>query len=73
MTEIAARVGFMTVAELEARRRTGAPPLVLDVRNRAAWVTRPERIPGALWVPLEEVPARVRDLPTDRPIVVYCS
>lgn len=73
MTEIATGVGVVTVAELDARRRAGAPPLVLDVRNRAAWVTRPERIPGAIWVPLEEVPARIHDLPADRSIVVNCS
>jgi hydroxyacylglutathione hydrolase len=73
MMETTAQVSAMTVAELEARSRTGAAPLVLDVRNRAAWVTRPERIPGAIWMPLEEVPARARDLPADRPIVVYCS
>jgi rhodanese-related sulfurtransferase len=67
-----------TIARLEplelARRLAGdRPPVVLDVRRRDTWATEGGRVPGALWLPLEEIPERARDLPRETPIVVYCS
>lgn len=64
------RVG---VAELDQRLRAGERLLVLDVRPREAWSGDTVRIPGATWLPLDEVPQRARDLPRGRPLVVYCS
>ncbi len=66
-------VGRMTASELYARLRQGDRIAVLDVRRREAWSVDPGRLPGAIWLPLEEVPQRVRDLPRDTQIVVYCS
>lgn len=63
----------ITVSELDRRLRAGEALAILDVRRREAWATDPARIPGALWLPLEEVPQRVRELPRDTHLVVYCS
>ncbi len=53
--------------------RQGERIVVLDVRRREAWVADPDHIPGATWVPLEEVPQRTRELRPDTHIVLYCS
>lgn len=67
--------GFRTmgVDELARRLHDRAATLVLDVRHREAWSVEGVTIPGAVWVPLDEVPERVRDLPRDVPLVVFCS
>ncbi|MBI3458063.1 MAG: hypothetical protein HY002_20000 [Candidatus Rokubacteria bacterium] len=63
----------ITAGTLDAARRRGEPVVILDVRRREAWTVDPARIPGAVWLPLEEVPQRARDLPADAHLVVYCS
>lgn len=74
--EADAAVGSMTAAELaalyDAGGRLRAGVAVLDVRRaeeRAA-----HAIPGSIWVPLEDLlhGAGAADVPTDRPVVVYC-
>ena len=64
------RVG---AAELDRRLQSGEKITILDVRRREAWASDPLRIAQALWLPLEEVPRRARDLPSDTHLVVYCS
>ncbi len=73
MTESMNNVGRMTATELQARLRQGDRIAVLDVRRREAWSADPGRVPGAIWLPLEEVPQRVRNLPQDTQLVLYCS
>ena len=73
MAESINNVGRMTATELHARLRRGERIAVLDVRRREAWSADPGRIPGASWLPLEEVPQRVRHLPRDTQLVLYCS
>lgn len=63
----------ITAHDLDQARRRGERVVVVDVRHRAAWASDPSRIPGAVWLPLEEVPRRSRDLPPDEHVVVYCS
>lgn len=47
------------------------PPLVLDVRED--WEVQIGRIPGSLHIPMQKIPARLRELlDADRPIVCYC-
>jgi rhodanese-related sulfurtransferase len=47
-----------------------AKPLLLDVRE--PWEHRICRIEGAELVPMQTVPAKVDELPADRPIVCFC-
>lgn len=59
-------------AELRVRMADPDAPLVLDVRNAG------ERENGALieaarHIPLAELPRRLAEVPTDRPIVVHCA
>jgi rhodanese-related sulfurtransferase len=49
------------------------PVTVLDVRRPERWSEDRECIPGAVWVPHDEIPRRAQDLRPDRDLVVYCS
>jgi rhodanese-related sulfurtransferase/DNA-binding transcriptional ArsR family regulator len=59
----------VTRAEL-ARRLYAGSVLVLDVRPAAEYAAG--HIPGALSIPLGELPARLDTLPPDAEIVAYC-
>jgi membrane protein DedA with SNARE-associated domain/rhodanese-related sulfurtransferase len=63
----------ISVAELYAHLGTAAPPVVLDVRSATAAGLQPQRIPGALQVPLQEVDQHLGKLPRDRAIILYCA
>ncbi len=65
-----ARIG---VAELYTHLGSATPPVVLDVRTPTATGLQPQRIPGALQVPLQEVARHVGQLPRDRDIILYCA
>lgn len=73
MPEPSHEVTRMTAGDVEACRKQGDRLAILDVRRRQAWSSDPARIPGAIWVPLDEVPRRARELPLDAHLVVYCS
>ncbi|WP_268257422.1 rhodanese-like domain-containing protein, partial [Streptomyces hydrogenans] len=64
--------GRVTAARLRAALADERPPVVVDVR------TCGEReangfIDAALHLPLNELPARSAELPTDRPLVLHCA
>ena len=45
---------------------------LLDVRRKADYEAEPNLIPGAAWCDPEQVESWSRELPKDRPVVVYC-
>ena len=51
-----------------AQRDSGA--FILDVRDTVEW--NDYHIPGAMLIPLSELPNRLGELPRDRTLVVYC-
>jgi adenylyltransferase/sulfurtransferase len=59
-------------AEVAARRSTGEPMTLLDVREADEVETA--HIEGSVWIPLGELEARMDELEAarDRPIVVHC-
>lgn len=59
----------ITLDELRAGLATG-DMLLLDVRPRLEFAAG--HLPGALSIPLDELPARLDNLPRDRVIVTYC-
>ena len=60
----------VTVAELDRRRAAGEAITILDVRE--PWELDIARFSDALAIPLATLPARVGEVPTDRPVVVVC-
>ena len=67
------RMARITVNELYRLLDSGAAPLIVDVRSQTAQSLEPRRIPGALHVPVQDMESRIRELPRDREIVVYCT
>lgn len=58
------------VAALQAQMKTN-PPFLLDVREPYEW--RQVHLPGALHIPMNDVPQRLDELPQTAPIVVFCA
>lgn len=52
------------------RRLEAGDVLLLDVRPDTEFAAG--HLPGATGIPLEDLPARVRELPRDREVVAYC-
>ena len=63
------RAPFVLPADAAARVRAGEA-ILLDVRE--AFELALASVPGAVHVPMGEVPARLAELPRDRPILVLC-
>ena len=63
----------ISVDELYAQIESGSEPVIVDVRSPTAQALQSQRIPGALLVPLHEVPRHVGALPRDRDIILYCT
>jgi rhodanese-related sulfurtransferase len=60
----------VTVDELKTLREAGVAHCLLDVREADELAIA--SIPGALWIPMGEIPERTAEIPTDREIVVMC-
>lgn len=58
-------------AELDKKLRSGKRPLVLDVRQKDEY--RSGHIAGAKLIPLNELGARLKELPQSREIVCVCA
>lgn len=67
------RLARITVAELKLLIDAGNAPTIVDVRNRSAHLHDPRRIPGAMKMTVDEVDARLADLPRDREVILYCT
>jgi len=70
-TPSGARDWEITAVELKRRMDAGDAPFVLDVREPNEFQIN--RIPGAVLIPLGELPRRYQELPRDRPIVTQCK
>jgi adenylyltransferase/sulfurtransferase len=60
----------LTATQLKRELGSGKPPFVLDVRNPNEYQIA--RIPGAYLLPLQQLPARLKELDPARDIVVHC-
>lgn len=68
---LAGREGMLPIDREELRHRVlSGDVVVLDVRPRDEFETG--HIPGAASVPLDELEARLAELPSDREVVAYC-
>jgi rhodanese-related sulfurtransferase len=60
----------ISVDDLKRRRDAGEELVLLDVREPDE--LRTASISWASWIPMREVPARMHELPRDKPLVVMC-
>jgi sulfur-carrier protein adenylyltransferase/sulfurtransferase len=61
----------MTVLELKERIDRGEAPVIVDVREQAEFDIC--RIPGAILIPLTQLPARLNELDRRQEIVLQCK
>ncbi len=61
---------LVTAERLAAELASAAPPVVLDVRTDVEW--RKGHLRGALHVPVDDLRARLWDVPKGRRIALYC-
>lgn len=66
----AAPVGLMSAAELLDRMERGDAPVIVDVRQPEEWAAG--HIPGALHIPLGDMPRRMGELNRDAETVLVC-
>jgi len=67
------RMARISVADLNQLIQSGSQPLIIDVRSPSARALEPRWIPGALHISLPDVGLRLKDLPRDRDIILYCT
>jgi membrane protein DedA with SNARE-associated domain len=67
------KLARISVAELKRMIADGEAPLIVDVRNRSAHLHDPRRIPGAVRMTVDEIGAKLGELPRDREIILYCT
>ena len=67
------RMARISVSDLYELIQSGAAPLIIDVRSVTARDLEPRWIPGALHVPLQDVAHRLKELPRDRDVILYCT
>ena len=61
----------ITADDLRAQLTAAVPPLLLDVRSSLEYERR--HLPGAVLLPLPQLPARVAEVPREGTVVVYCQ
>ncbi len=60
-----------TITSDKAHEFVAAGATLLDVRTEAEWSRG--HLPGAVLVPVDELAARLGEIPRDKPVVVYCA
>jgi rhodanese-related sulfurtransferase len=63
----------VSVDEVRQRLDHGEPLVFLDVRNPQAWASSDVKLPGAIRMALDDLPARMGELSRHQPIVAYCT
>jgi membrane protein DedA with SNARE-associated domain/rhodanese-related sulfurtransferase len=67
------RMARINVNDLNQLMAAGQAPLIVDVRSHTARSLEPRWIPTAIHAPVEEMAHRIRDLPRERDVVLYCT
>lgn len=67
------RIDRISPEELHRLMESGEDVVVVDLRHRYDFEATPEGIPGALFMPAEELESRAAEIPRDREVVLYCT
>lgn len=62
--------GGVEISVDEAYEQYQRGAFLLDVREESEW--NASHIPGAAWIPLAQLPARMNEVPRDRLVIVVC-
>jgi len=67
------RIARITPEELKHKLDAGEAVMVLDVRHPLEFAAEPQTIPGALYLPLEDLDKGHQKIPRDRDVALYCN
>lgn len=68
------RLARVTPEEVLEMIESGNPPVIVDVRTASALRRDPRHLPHALVIPsTDNLPERLKDIPRDREIILYCT
>lgn len=62
-------IEFITAEEVKQRLDTGAPQVIIDVRDHDHF--QKMHLPGALSIPLRSLEERGKEVPRETPVVLY--
>ena len=68
-----AEVERITVDELKVMLAENKPVTIIDVRSPSTYDATDTKIKNAVRIPLDEIEARLKEIPRDREIVTYCT
>jgi rhodanese-related sulfurtransferase len=69
-----ADAGWMEIETLRRRLADGVPLQLIDVRGPDEFTAPPGHLPGAINIPLPDLPGRVAEVASDgRPVVLVCK
>jgi ABC-type oligopeptide transport system substrate-binding subunit len=63
----------ITVDELKEKLAKNKPVFIIDSRSQGSYDNSEIKIKGAVRIPMDEIEARLKEIPHDREIVVYCT
>jgi membrane protein DedA with SNARE-associated domain len=68
------RIARINPDELLGLMNSGSGVTILDLRNALAWAGEgATKLPGALHMSFEELEQRLREIPLDRDVILYCT
>lgn len=67
------RLRRLTTEDLSERLDGGQPTTIVDLRQRLDYEQTPHIIPGALRIPINEVPRRRPEIPREHDVVLVCT
>ena len=67
------RVGRITPDDLRQLLNSGQEVAVVDLRQAMEVEYDPVKLPGAIWIDVQDIEARHEEIPRDKDIVLYCS
>ena len=67
------RIARITPEELKSKLDAGEDLMILDVRHSLEFKAEPQTIPGALFLPLEQLQKGQPPIPPDREVILYCN
>ena len=63
----------ITAPELKERLDRGEKLAIVDLRSDISYQVDGMKVAGAIWIPPGDFEERYREIPRDRPIVMYCT
>jgi hypothetical protein len=63
----------ITVDELKEKLAKHEPVTIIDSRSQGSYDATATKIKGAVRIPMDDVKARLKDIPRDKEIIVYCT